>query len=275
MHPSELLRVTCGAVAILLIGAGVFVRTRLSHEVGRMGLAAAVTVLATAIVVWSGLLLRNAAQLRLLEPLARPAPPTVAALALRRDRYGTSDKRRALLNEVMSRLAGVPGLDVDDPGSGLPLAGGAYFAVFFQFGREPTPPVFPRGQEPVRWRASIDPASLAQAVNRAVKSFDRGIHYWHVGDHPRAIVAAFTAFGIIALLLTFVGFRDGSRHRGVVALVVGIAVGLVLARATTWLLTGQLWGVSVTDPTVFAAGAGLTAAVALVGTLAGKRRLHV
>jgi hypothetical protein len=52
---------------------------------------------------------------------------------------------------------------------------------------------------------------------------------------------------------------------------VGIATGLGLARATTWLLTGYLWGVSVTDLPTFVASAGILASIVLVASHVGPQ----
>jgi hypothetical protein len=124
----------------------------------------------------------------------------IAALALRSDRYRAPEQRRAFFHSVMARLNDVPGIRVDDSGSALPLAGDAYFALFFSMGDGSPGVQLPNGQRFIKWQADTGPDSLAKEINHAVKTLDRGIHYWHVG--------------------------------------------LGLAAATTWLLTGHLWGVS-------------------------------
>ena len=122
----------------------------------------------------------------------------------------------------------------------------------------------PDGQRFIRWQADIGPDSLAKEINHAVKTFDRGIHYWHVGsDASRVTFLVFGMYGAVALLFAYIGFRGEAPHRGMATTAVGIAIGLGLARATTWLLTGYLWGVSVTDLTTFVVSAGIVAGIVL------------
>jgi hypothetical protein len=48
----------------------------------------------------------------------------------------------------------------------------------------------------------------------------------------------FGLYGAVALLLAYIGFRGEAPHVGMATTAVGIAVGLGLALATTWLLSG-------------------------------------
>ncbi|HEU4894111.1 MAG TPA: hypothetical protein VFT47_21290 [Vicinamibacterales bacterium] len=103
-----------------------------------------------------------------------------------------------------------------------------------------------------------------------VKTIDRGIHYWHVGsDAPRSTFLVFGVYGALSLLLAYIGFRGELLRRGMAAAVVGTATGLGLAAATTWLLTGYLWGVSVTDLTTFVVGAATVAGIVLLASRKG------
>jgi hypothetical protein len=130
----------------------------------------------------------------------------------------------------------------------------------------------PDGQRFIRWQADIGTDSLAEEINRAVKTFDRGIHYWHVGsDDSRVTFLVFGVYGAVALLLAYVGFRGEAPHLGIATTAVGIAIGLALARATTWLLTGYLWGVSVTDLTTFMLSAGVVGGTVLCAALSNRQ----
>lgn len=113
-------------------------------------------------------------------------------------------------------------------------------------------------------------SSLAQEINHAVKTFDRGIHYWHVGsDASRLTCLVFGVYGALSLLVAYIGFRGEALDRGMATAAVGIAIGLGLAAATTWLLTGYLWGVSVTDLTTFVVSATTVAGIVLFASLVG------
>jgi hypothetical protein len=199
----------------------------------------------------------------------------VAALALRSDKYSALEQRRAFFDNVIARLRHVPGIRADDSGSALMLAGNAYYAMFFAMGDGSPTVQLPDGQRFVRWQADIDSDSLAKEVNHAVKTFDRGIHYWHIGsDVSRVTFLVFGVYGAVALLLTYVGFRGEALHRGMATTAVGIVTGLGLAHATTWLLTGYLWGVSVTDLTTFVASAGVVVGIVFFPRFSIARRLR-
>jgi hypothetical protein len=267
MHPHEVLRLAAGGLAVILIGVAVLGRQRSPRQATRGALGAGLIALTTLLVIWAGLLLRNEVQIRSLDPRSGGAVK-IAALALRSDKYRAPEQRQAFFDSVTARLSHVPGIRVDDSGSALPLAGNAYYALFFSMG-DSSPAVQLRDEQRfIRWRADIDPDSLAEEINHAVKTFDRGIHYWHVGsDVSRVTFVVFGAYGTVALLLAYIGFRREAPHRGIATAAVGIAIGLGLARATTWLLTGYLWGVSVTDPKTFVVSAGTIAGIVLFASV--------
>lgn len=276
MHPHEVLRLGSGALAVILMAVAVLGRRRSSRQRTRAALGAGQTALTTLLVIWAGLLLRSEVQLRSLDPRTDGSPGNgavkIAALALRFDKYGAPEQRKALFDNVIARLHHVPGIRVDDSGSALALAGNAYFAVFFSMGEGSPAVQLPDGQRFIRWQADVGPDLLANEINDAVKTFDRGIHYWHVGsDASRVTFLVFGVYGVVALLLAYIGFRGETPHRGMATAAVGIVIGLGLARAITWLLTGYLWGVSVTDLTTFVAGAAIVAGIVLFASLVERQ----
>jgi hypothetical protein len=106
--------------------------------------------------------------------------------------------------------------------------------LFFSMGDGSPGVQLPSGQQFIKWQADVGPDLLAAEVNHAVKTFDRGIHYWHVGsDASRATVLVFGVYGVVALLLAYIGFGGEAPRRGTATAAVGIAIGLALARATT------------------------------------------
>ncbi|MCI0351497.1 MAG: hypothetical protein L0Z53_18905, partial [Acidobacteriales bacterium] len=223
-------------------------------------------MLSTLILIFAGLLLRTQAQVRLIDPGVSGDASKIAVLALRTEKYGAPEKRQAFFDTVMARLGHVPGIRVVDSGSALPLAGNAYYAVFFSIGGEAPAAQLPDGQRFVRWRADVGPEPLAQEVNRVVKTFDRGIHYTHVGsDAPmgKVTAAVFSVYGVLALLFVHIGFRGDTLGHGMAAVAVGIPTGLGLAKATTFLLTGYLFGVGLADPATFVVSAGIIAGTVL------------
>lgn len=276
MHPHEVLRLGSGGLAVILMAVAVLGRRRSSRQRTRAALGAGQIALTTLLVTWAGLLLRSEVQLRSLDPRTNGSASNgavkIAALALRFDKYGAPEQRQAFFDNVIARLCHVPGIRVDDSGSALPLAGNAYFAVFFSMGDGSSAVQLPDEQRFIRWQGDIDPDSLATEVNHAVKTFDRGIHYWHVGsDTSRVTFLVFGVYGVVALLLAYIGFRGEAPDRGMVTAAVGIAIGLALARATTWLLTGYLWGVSVTDLTTFVLSAAIVAGIVLFASLVERQ----
>jgi hypothetical protein len=93
--------------------------------------------LATLLVICAALLARSAVQLRGLDPGVASGTAKRAVLALRTDRYGAPERRRAFFDRVLTNLHQVPGLRMDDSGGARPLAGNVYFAVYFSMGGPP------------------------------------------------------------------------------------------------------------------------------------------
>jgi hypothetical protein len=272
MHPDEVLRLGSGGLAVILIAVAVLGRRRSSRQRSRAALGAVQIALTTLVVIWAGLLLRHSMQMRSLDLRSSGSAGKIAVLALRSDKYGAPEQRQAFFDSVMARLRDIPAIRVDDSGSALPLAGNAYYAMFFAMGDGSTAVQLPDGQQLIRWQADIGVDSLAEEINHAVKTFDRGIHYWHVGsDDSRVTLPVFGVYGAVALLLAYIGFRGEVPRLGMATTAVGIAVGLGLARTTTWLLTGYLWGVSVTDLTTFGLSAGIVAGTVLFASLFDRR----
>jgi putative ABC transport system permease protein len=159
-------------------------------------------------------------------------------------------------------------------------------------------------------RTTGDPASLAGALRRMVWQMDRDLPVENVTTMdrmfsdlvaaPRFNTALLTGFAGVALLLAAIGIYGvlsytvtqrttelgirmalGAQRRRVVGLVVrqgmllallGVAAGLAAALAVTRVLTRLLFGVSATDPGVFASVALLLAFVALLAAYLPARR---
>jgi hypothetical protein len=274
MHPHDILRLGSSGVAVVLIAVGALGRRSPRRRI-RVVLGACQLALTTLILIYAGLLLRTKVQVRSLDPGSSGDASKIAVLALRSEEYGTPEKRRAFFNTIIARLVHVPGIRVDDSGSAVPLAGNVYYAVFFSIGGESPAAQLPDQQRFIMWQGDIAPESLAQEINRAVKTFDRGIHYWHVGSNApmgNIMVAVFAAYGFVALLFTFIGFRGGVPGSGIAAIATGIPIGIGLAKGTTWYLTPYLFGVSLTDLTTFVVSAGVVAGIVLSASLADGRQ---
>ena len=262
----------------VLVAVAVLGRRRSSRQRTRAALAAGLIALTTPLVICAGLLLRSEVPLHSLDPRssggAGNGSVKIAALALRSDRYSAPEQRRAFFQSVMARLNDLPGIRVDGSGTALPLAGNAYFALFFSIGDGSPGAQLADRQRFIRWQADIGPDPLAEEINHAVKTVDRGIHYWHVGsDVSWGTFVVFAAYAAVALLLAYIGFRGEALDRGTAAAAVGIAIGPGLAAATTWLLTGYLWGVSERDLTTFMVSATTVAGIVLIASRVGHSAL--
>jgi putative ABC transport system permease protein len=159
-------------------------------------------------------------------------------------------------------------------------------------------------------RASVEPASLATAVRRAVREVDPA---QPVSDlrtmetvvaetvaQPRFSLTLLGLFGCLALLLSGAGIYGVTSYavaqrtqeigirkalgaqsgdvlrlvirQGMAAVILGVAIGLVMALAATRVMTSLLFGVSATDPLTFAAIALLLMSVALLACWMPARR---
>ena len=159
-------------------------------------------------------------------------------------------------------------------------------------------------------RANSEPAPLAPAIRQAIWSVDKNQPIVRVAtmDHHLASLTAerrfalilFEAFGFVAVVLVAVGLYGvlsasvtertreigvrlalGAQRRDVLFLilrqglsltVVGVSIGLLASWAATRLLTKLLYGVSATDPFVFASVAFLLVVVALLACYLPARR---
>jgi ABC-type antimicrobial peptide transport system permease subunit len=159
-------------------------------------------------------------------------------------------------------------------------------------------------------RTAGDPAALAPAVVRAVRSLDPTQPIMHVRTGAEVIATAtaqrrltvmlFAAFGVVATLLAAagvygvlsgavaerrreIGIRSalGATPRAIVRLVlrqglalagVGLVLGLGGALALTRYLRAMLFGIEPTDPMTLSATVALLVAVALAACLAPARR---
>jgi predicted permease len=159
-------------------------------------------------------------------------------------------------------------------------------------------------------KTSVEPASLTNALRRAVRAVDAGqpvyrvltmeevvneslagrrLQLWLLGGFAAIalLLAAAGLYGVISYLVAQrtreIGIRValGAQQGDVVRLVMrhgamltaaGVAAGLVGALFLTRLLASLLYGVSPRDPLVFAGFAGALAAVALLATWLPARR---
>jgi len=181
-----------------------------------------------------------------------------------------------------------------------------FYVPFAQFYHADTPTVFHLRH----LRTAAPPSSLSREIRAAARRLDPAVT--PAGEAPLAdfIGASYyrqkvtatllTGLGLLALLLAVLGLYSviayevaqwtheigirmalGARPRDVLQLVigmgmrltsVGIGLGLLAAFASTRLMKGLLFGVSATDPAVFAGIAALLAAVAWVSCFVPARR---
>jgi putative ABC transport system permease protein len=159
-------------------------------------------------------------------------------------------------------------------------------------------------------RTSIDPAGVMASVRSEIQKIDPNLTLQNVqtlservdgslgGERAQATMLG--VFGLMALLLAAVGLYGvmaysvaqrtreigirmalGARKGDVLSLVlrqgvtlvsIGVAVGLVVAFATTRLLASLLFGIGAADPITFAATSLILIAVALIATYVPARR---
>ncbi|MEP7270251.1 MAG: ABC transporter permease [Acidobacteriota bacterium] len=161
-------------------------------------------------------------------------------------------------------------------------------------------------------RTSADPQSVAATIRREAKAIEPDLSVYGVttmdeliAGSPATFARRYPAlliglFAVLALILSATGLyglisysvsqrtrelgirvalgagrRDILKlvmRRGVILAVSGLGLGLVLALTTTRLLTSMLYGVSPTDPSMFAGLAGLLGGVALLSCYLPARR---
>jgi hypothetical protein len=272
----DLLRIIFGGLALLLI-AGIALSLRRRGDFRIRGLLAASQIaLAIPLVICVGLLVRSEVQRRSIYPGVSGDATRRAVLALRTDKYGGPEQRKEFFDRIQERLNHVPGLHVADTGGALQLANNDYYALYFSMGGGPPTVQPPMAQRFINWQADVDSDTLAMEVNNAVKTFDRGIHYWTVthqqSPQDQSIMIAFGVYAALSLLLIAVSFRGETLRHGAAWVMAGIVIGLGMSVAVTRLLTGLLFGVSVTNLMVFALSVILVASIALSACLVAKRR---
>jgi hypothetical protein len=266
MQLHDVLRLSSGAAALLIVAFLALAGRRRDAGWSSVVLSSVQIALTTLLVVCAGLLARSKVQLRSIDPGLSGDGSSRAVIALRTDRYGTPEQRRALFGRVVAQLNHLPGFRANDPGASLPLAGNAYFAVFFSVRELSLAPPALETQRFVVWQADMDTESLGGEVKHAIKSLDRGIHYWNVGfvsPVGRLTLIAFCVYGGVALLILWFSFWDQSLGPGIAKIAAGIALGLSMSSVATNLLTGYLFGVSVTDLATFVVSSVLVAGVAV------------
>jgi ABC-type antimicrobial peptide transport system permease subunit len=159
-------------------------------------------------------------------------------------------------------------------------------------------------------RTEGDPAMVGPALGRAAAELDPGLplgglktmdeHLRRSLSKPRFFSTLVSVFGMLAVTLALIGIYAmmawsvserrqefairlalGARSSVVVGLVVrqalvlaalGIAAGLLGARAASGILTGLLFGIQPTDPSAFALTALIVGGVALAACYAPVRR---
>jgi hypothetical protein len=266
MQLHDVLRLSAGATALLVVALLALAGRRRDAGWSSVVLSSIQIALTTLLVVCAGLLARSEVQLRSIDPGLSGDGSSRAVIALRKDRYGTPEQRRALFGRVEAQLNHLPGFRVNDPGDSLSLAGSVYSAVFFSVHGQSLAPPVPDAQRFVVWQADMDTESLGVEVKRVIKSLDRGIHYWNVGfvsPVGRLTLIAFAMYGGVALLILWFSFRDESLVSSIAKIAGGIAIGLGVSSVATNLLTGYLFGVSVTDLATFVVSSVLVAGVAV------------
>jgi hypothetical protein len=266
MQLHDVLRLSAGATALLVVALLALAGRRRDAGWSSVVLSSIQIALTTLLVVCAGLLARSEVQLRSIDPGLSGDGSSRAVIALRKDRYGTPEQRRALFGRVEAQLNHLPGFRANDPGDSLSLAGSVYSAVFFSVHGQSLAPPVPDAQRFVVWQADMDTESLGVEVKRVVKSLDRGIHYWNVGfvsPVGRLTLIAFAMYGGVALLILWFSFRDESLVSSIAKIAGGIAIGLGVSSVATNLLTGYLFGVSVTDLATFVVSSVLVAGVAV------------
>lgn len=159
-------------------------------------------------------------------------------------------------------------------------------------------------------RTETDPMAIAPSIRRAVAELDPALplgglrtmdqHLQRSLSKPRFLSTLVTGFGALAVALALIGIYAmmawsvserrqefairlalGARGTAVMALVlrqalvlaaIGIAVGLVAARAAAAVIGGMLYGIQPTDPSAFMLTAAAVAAVALAACYVPARR---
>jgi putative ABC transport system permease protein len=159
-------------------------------------------------------------------------------------------------------------------------------------------------------RTWIEPQSLTPAIRRELAALDRDVPLSNIKTmeqvvadtttEPRFRTVLMSAFAAVALLLSVIGvggviaYMVGRRtqeigvrvalgatraqilalllKQGMVPAVIGLALGVAGAGASTRLLSGLLFGVDAADPAVFAMATGALCAAAFVATYLPARR---
>ena len=142
-----------------LAGAGGDLRATARR--GRLGSAGVVAEVALALVLLTGggLMTRGFLRLQAVDPGFDTSHTLVAMVRLPAARYADDPSRRRFVQEVLSRLGGLPGVTHVAEASNLPLIGGANAWSFTAEGAPPSPP----GRLPVA-NAVIATASYFQAM---------------------------------------------------------------------------------------------------------------
>jgi hypothetical protein len=201
-------------------------------------------------------------------------------------------------DSVWRTVVGVVG-ETQQPVESTPLP-----EVYVPFAQDPMPLLF------VLARVAGDPRGMAGALQRAVARVDDGLGLANVtplGDltdratsQHRVLATVLSLFALLALGLAMLGLyaslayvvaqrrreiairvavganawaiRGLVAREGVLLVVVGLVIGVALSLALTRLLASQLYGVTPTDPGMFASIATLLGTSALLAALAPLRQ---
>src|SRR4029077_7872179 len=113
-----------------------------SHHLRRL-LVIAQVALSLLLLAGAGLLIKSFANLRATKPGFDPQHALVAELILPKAKYQTSKKHRQFFEQVVSKLAAVPGVDAIGAAFPMPFSGNDWGSTFSIVGQPPRPP----GQE--------------------------------------------------------------------------------------------------------------------------------
>jgi putative ABC transport system permease protein len=89
------------------------------------------TALALTLMICGGLLAKSFAHSRLVDPGLIVDDRMIVVTALRTDKYGSPEKRKAFFDQLLERLRRLPGVEMTDVGSEAPLSDNNYFALLF------------------------------------------------------------------------------------------------------------------------------------------------
>lgn len=112
MQLHDVIRLSSGAAALLIVAFLALAGRRRDAGWSSVVLSSVQIALTTLLVVCAGLLARSKVQLWSIDPGLSGDGSDRAVIALREDRYGTPEQRRALFGQVVAQLNHLPGFRV-------------------------------------------------------------------------------------------------------------------------------------------------------------------